>query len=410
MLPLMTSHTDVPPSPRRTRRALLSILLALACLGATAAPALAVGEFPMTFQNNTDGHWADREIHITGLGQTAPGQWAYLKPDGTMAPLDHTMAGRPGHLTKDGRNYPNMSFTLADAATVRIPAHVQGGRIYVSVGAPMYIGVSPDDRGWAGPDLDNPDDPNHDTTFDWYEFTYQYGAIPFGGNTTQVDQFAIPMTARLEQRSTGYDRKLGIEISRKQVYERFRKYAGSAFDGLASAHRILAPRSAPAFSRGGVHAGYLEPAIDKAWKEFRDGFRLTRLNQTFTGRTTGDTLTFRQEGVDGRFEIDKPTTQDVMRCSGALAKPGMKPQEGVMGAELCAALNRAVGDEPRDWYRPAAYYRDANRGNDYAGFFHSVSLDDRSYAFAYDDVNDQSSVAILPNADPPSRVIIGIGW
>jgi hypothetical protein len=34
----------------------------------------------------------------------------------------------------------------------------------------------------------------------------------------------------------------------------------------------------------------------------------------------------------------------------------------------------------------------------------------RSYAFAYDDVNDQSSVRILGNSNPPSRLTLGIGW
>lgn len=375
-----------------------------------AAPALAAGEFPMTFQNNTDGRWPDGKIYITALGQTSPGQWAYLKPDGTMVPLDHTMADAPGHLTKDGRRFPNMSFTLADATTVQIPSHVQGGRIYVSVGAPMYIPVSPDDRGWGGPNLHDARDPNYDTTFDWYEFTYVYGQVPFGGNTTQVDQFAIPLTARLEQRAIGYDRKLGIEISRREIYRRYRQAVGPAFDALASEDRILAPRSAPAFARGGRDDDYLDRAIDRAWDAFRDGFRLTRLNQTFTGRTKGDTLVFEQDGVDGRFEVDKPTTQDVVQCSGALAKAGMKPPEGVMGAELCAAFNRGVGADPEDWYRPSKYYDDRGRQNDFAGFFHSISLDRRAYAFAYDDVNDQSSVAILPNADPPSHVTLGIGW
>ena len=44
--------------------------------------------------------------------------------------------------------------------------------------------------------MNNPADPNIDVYFDWYEFTYQFGVIPFGGNTTQVDMFGFPMTAR----------------------------------------------------------------------------------------------------------------------------------------------------------------------------------------------------------------------
>ena len=387
---------------------LLALALAAGAVGASPAGAQSDGSFPVTFDNETGGRWNDRQIFVTGLGQTSPGQWAYLKPNGTMAPLDHTMADKPGHLTKDGRDYPDMSFTLAEASTVRIPPRVEGGRLYVSVGAPMYIGVSPDDQGWAGPNLRSKSDPNFDTVFDWYEFTYAHGQIPFGGNTTQVDQFGLPMTARLQQRSSDTDKRTGITLSRAQVFNRYADKVAKPFRTLASDERILAPRTAASFDDGGRYGDYLDPAIDQAGAAWGDGFSRTRLNQTFTGRTSGNQLTFRQEGGDAGT-IAKPSSADVFQCSGALAKPGMSPVEGVMGAELCAAFNRGVAATTGDWYKPSAYY-DAKVDNDYAAFFHAINADRRSYAFAYDDVNDQSSVTILPNSEPPTRLTLGIGW
>lgn len=388
----------------------LAALLALTACALSAPPAFAQGDgsFPVTFANETDGKWRSDQIYVTGLGQTSPGQWAYLKTDGTMAPIDHTMADAPGHLTKDGQRYPNMSFTLADASTVRIPPRVEGGRLYISVGAPMYIGVSPDDKGWAGPNLRSKSDPNFDTVFDWYEFTYAFGAIPFGGNTTQVDQFGLPLTARLQQISSGYDRKSGISISRAQVMSRYADKVGKPFRTLASPQRILAPRTAASFDDGGPYGDYLDPAIDQAWSSWQDGFRLTRLNQTFTGKVTGGVLTFTKDGA-GPFTVRKPSSADVFQCAGALASAGMSVTSLELGAELCAAFNRGVALGTGDWYKPSAYY-DARIDNDYAAFFHSVNADRRSYAFAYDDVNDQSSVTILPNAEPPTRLTIGVGW
>lgn len=392
------------------RRVALALSVAAAVAVTVAAPALgqADGSFPVTFVNQTHGTWSDGQIYVTGLGQTSPGRWAYLRPDGTMAPLDHTMADAPGHLTKNGRRYANMSFTLADAPTVRIPPQVQGGRLYISVGEPMYIGISSDDSGWAGPNLRSRSDPNFDTVFDWYEFTYQYGAIPFGGNTTQVDQFGIPLTVRLQQTSSGYDRRTGITLSRAQVFKRYRARVSRPFKGLASRTRILAPRSAAAFDAGGGYADLLDPAIDRAWNAWRDGFRLTRLGQTFTGQVTGDQLTFTKDGA-GPFVVDKPSSPDVFQCAGTLASAGMSTTALELGAELCAAFNRGVALGTNDWYRPSAYYR-ARLDNDYAAFFHAINIGRRSYAFAYDDVNDQSSVTILPNAQPPTRLTIGIGW
>ncbi|MEU2738297.1 hypothetical protein ABZ656_23740 [Streptomyces sp. NPDC007095] len=49
-------------------------------------------------------------------------------------------------------------------------------------------------------------------------------------------------------------------------------------------------------------------------------------------------------------------------------------------------------------------------GSGGGSFLHTVGLDRRAYAFPYDDINDQSSVQILDNANPPTRLTLGIGW
>ncbi|WP_394840883.1 hypothetical protein LZC95_27885 [Pendulispora brunnea] len=41
--------------------------------------------------------------------------------------------------------------------------------------------------------------------------------IERGGNTTQVDMFGFPMTARLQQTAIGYDQTVGITRTRDQV-------------------------------------------------------------------------------------------------------------------------------------------------------------------------------------------------
>jgi hypothetical protein len=367
------------------------------------------GTFPVTFQNNTRGTWSNAQIYVLVLGQAVPGQWSYLKSDGTLAHINHLDASAPGHLTKNGVNYPNMSFTLAQASTVTIPARLEGARMYISAGSPMYIAVSPDDQGWAGPDLRNPADPNIDVYFDWYEFTYQFGVTAFGGNTTQVDMFGFPMTARLEQTAIGYDQTVGITLTRAQVMSQYTATVGTAFQSLADAYRIVAPRSSALFQPGGAQANYLQSYIDQTWAYYTaNQFTLTRLNQTFTGRVSGNTLTFTKDGT-GPFVLNKPTTADVMACSGALASAGMSTTALELGAEFCAAFNRGVALNTAEWYNPAAYYTGAAK-NDYAGFFHAISLHHLAYGFAYDDINDQSSVQILPNANPPSSLTIGIGW
>ena len=103
------------------------------------------------------------------------------------------------------------------------------------------------------------------------------------------------------------------------------------------------------------------------------------------------------------FSLAKPTSSDVLGCSGALASAGMSTADLALGAILCAALNRGVAAGPTAlWYRRSAYYT-ARPDNEYAALFHSIAIGQRAYGFPYDDVNDQSSVAILPDPNPPRR-------
>jgi hypothetical protein len=367
------------------------------------------GTFPFILQNNTHGVWANNQVYILILGQATPGQWSYLKSDGTPVHINHLDASAPNHLSKNGVNYANMSFTLAQASTVLIPTHLDGARMYISLGSPMYIPIAPDDSGWGGPNISNPSDPNADVYFDWYEFAYQYGVTPFGGNTTQVDMFGFPMTARLQQTAIGYDQTVGITLSRAQVYSQYTAAVGSAFQPLATPYRILAPHSSASFASGGSQANYMQAYIDQTWNYYATNpFTLTRQGVTFSGGVVNGQLQFTRNGA-GPFFLNKPTSSDVLACSGALASAGMSPQQLEMGAELCAAFNRGVALNTANWYNPAAYYTNSTH-NDYAGFWHQIGIDHRAYGFPYDDVNDQSAVKILPDANPPSSLTIGIGW
>ncbi|MFE6844881.1 glycoside hydrolase family 64 protein [Streptomyces sp. NPDC057686] len=392
--------------------AALIALLGLALPGPTRAaanPAQAgPGSFPITFRNDTRGTYTDAQIFVTVLGQVIPGQWSYMKPDGSMAHISHLDATAPGHLVKRGVDYPNMSFTLAQVGgTVPSPASIRGGRIYISLGSPLYLPVSPDDQGWGGPDLRNPNDPNSDVYYDWYEYTYVQGQVAFGGNTTQVDQFGFPMTSRLRQTSSGYDTTRGITRTRAEVMQQYAASVGAAFKPLQNGYRIVAPRSSNLFLAGGAQQNHLTTAIDQAWSYYTaHPFTLTRLGETFSGRVSGSVLTFTKNGA-GPFTLRKPTSPDVMACAGALASGN--DTEKQLGAEFCAAFNRGVARDTTAWYAPAAYYGGTAK-NDYAGFFHTVGLDKRAYGFPYDDVGDQSTVQILGNAEPPTGLTLGIGW
>lgn len=367
------------------------------------------GSFPVVFDNATKGAWSDKQIYITIIGQASPGQWSYLRPDGSAVHINHLDATAPGHLTKHGVDYPDMSFTLAQRSTVEVPPDFQGGRIYVSLGSPLYIAVTANNGGWAGPDPVNPSDPNADVYYDWYEFTYDYGSIPFGGNTTEVDMFGLPLAARLQQASSGYDKTLGITLSRSKVYADYRASVGAAFLPLAGMYRILSPGTSLSFAPGGPEAGYLRGRISAAWSYYTNHrFELNQDGVRFAGQVQGGQLHFTENG-QGPYVLSEPTTTDVVQCSGALASVGMSTPELQLGADFCAAFNRGVALHTSEWSTASDYYP-GGAENDYAKFFHTVAIDGLAYGFPYDDVNGQSSVAILSNARPPTSLRLEIGW
>lgn len=87
----------------------------------------------------------------------------------------------------------------------------------------------------------------------------------------------------------------------------------------------------------------------------------------------------------------------------------MTTEELALGAEFAAAFNRGVAMNTAEWHQPSTFYQTGPE-NDYAAFFHSISINHKAYGFAYDDVSDQSSVLILPNSNAPTRLTLGIGW
>src|SRR5256714_1700408 len=369
------------------------------------------GTFPLKLVNNTRGTWSDSQIYVLVIGMATPRAGGYLKAGGTFPHINHNDANAPNHLTKNGVNYANMSFTLAQASTVTMPSHIDGGRVYISIGSPLFFTVSPDDQGWGGPDVNNPSDPNNDVYWDWYELAFGAGQFGFGGNTTQVDAFGFPMTVRLQQASTGYDSTVGITQTRDQVVSGFKAAVGPAFQGLVGRFRILSPRTSTAFKPGGAQANYLQGTIDAVWNHFvAAGFHEVHDGRTYNGTVSGGVLHGNRVDDGMPFTVNKPNTTDVMECSRTMAPPPpASDTDRAVARDICAALHRGVGMNTADWYNVSQYYL-TKPNDDYSHFFHTISIGGRSYGFAYDDVNDQSSVRILGNSNPPRPLTSHGGW
>jgi hypothetical protein len=370
-------------------------------------------------RNTTNGKWSDDKVYVAVIGRDpATNAFAWVKPDGTTAPLKVEDNDGSGHLTKNGQNYPNYFFTLAQSKLLKLPK-LDSGRIFVSVGEPMYIKVlkaADDSIGFAGPNPLNATDPNIGVYYDWYEFTWNDNAIFI--NTTQVDQFSIPLSLDVFGGNKTRHVSSGITQTRAQIFAQYNQEVPAEF-ALAEADpiRILAPGKA-AFDVGQSQEHYFDGYIDQAWTFYESHvLDMTIGAKQFEGTVVDGVLTFRHsnwadtheadepEGM--LFNVDKPTTQDVLEGKGALARShdpwGV---EGQLEAQLCAAFNRHVIEDGTQWKDPSTFYLQSP-ANYYSRFWHLHGVNGKAYGFAYDDVSDQSSTLIETQ---PEHLELGIGW
>lgn len=305
--------------------------------------------------NGTRGTYSNSEIYWAVLGLNADNRFCYMDANGNLVPVSYALNDAPGHLTKNGQNYANIYHKLSEVPLVSVP-NISSGRMYLSVGSPCYIKLY--DNGFAGPDVNNPTDPNNDVYWDFVEFTINDSG--YHGNTTRVDGFGFPITHRLIC-SDGYDRTVGETETRAALFSAYLNEVPNEFKTLVQApYRILAPCKGE-FKAGGLYANYFDSYVNQVWHE----------------------------------SLPKPTTQDILLGIGSASNP-----------EICAALNRGV-------YMDTAHRADSNYFyqitpcNYYSKFWHDHSIDGLSYGFCYDDVN---GFAAYLEHNNPVKLVITVGW
>jgi hypothetical protein len=274
------------------------------------------------------------------------------------------------------------------------------------------------------PDSANPGDPNYNTPWDYYEFSWD-GTV-FGGDTDNVDGFGVPIQQDVVKGSS--DQETGIKENHAQVIAGYRSAVSQAFQSLVSgsgdATRILSPiKSSDWNNAGGQEAHYLDQAIDEFWNYYTTHtFTYQCNNVTFTGQVVDGELQFTtdREMVPGEgtgpFTISKPTTTDVVQVNGPLITPG--PNEAThnkIGAVVGASILRGVGTDNAAWGDSSEYYDDPTEPgmgspylySEYAKYMHSIGIGGMAYAFSTDDQSDQSTYV---SAQDPDSVTLTIDY
>jgi hypothetical protein len=379
-------------------------------LGPASSTDLPVGNGVMTIKlaNGTNGAYADSQVYWSIIGYNPTTRaLSYVDRNGNLVPASVNDNNAANRLTKNGQTYANYFYKMSEANWVSIPK-IDSGRMFLSVGSPMYIKINTagDGRtGFAGPDMGNPSDPNQDVYFEWVEFTVDgYG---YHGNTTRVDQFGFPLRTRLLGKD-GYDRTLGETQSRAAIFADYEAQVPAEFRSLAQRpYRIIAPAKSN-FNAGKANGNYFDAYVNQVWSTYaaRD-LVFTAEAGTFRGRVIGNDFVFSKDGGPANLYIrGKPTTQAIFEGSGNLASGSS--QELVVQAQITAAFNRhlLVNVDPAQWSNAASYYA-AGPANYYAKFWHDHSIDGLAYGFCYDDVRSKSSLLEHP---APKGLIVTVGW
>ena len=363
----------------------------------------------LQLNNKTNGKYKDSEIYWIVLGRNKNHEICYLDAQGNLVKASESL----NTVTKNGRKCANVAHSMAEAKYVYLP-DIESGRMYLSYGEPVYVTFinSADGKvGYAGPDLNNASDPNSDVLFEFAEFTVTNKE--YWGNTTRVDFFSFPVVTRLVGQGgfdnrpgdyPTYDKTVGDIGTRDQIFNAWKNSAPAAWKSLYDGKRIMAPCKTT-FNEGKENGHYFDNYINEFWNKYSNETLVFRCDAgTFRGRVSGDHMTFTKDGDGGTYTIYKPTTQDVLEGKGNFNRGNST--ELVIEAQLCAAFNRGVATDPANYQNPSAYYKNGTY-NYYSKFLHEHSVNNFSYGFCYDDVNDQSTLLHYTN---PTALILDLKW
>ncbi len=292
------------------------------------------------------------------------------------------------------------------STTIRVPRNLSG-RLYFSFGQKLDFRLTTDGlvqpAPWAG------GDPNHDILFDWSEFTVNSSGLWL--NSSQVDMFAVPHIVSVTGGS-GTTSSTGEVVTggRQKVIDAIKANADFAKSVVTRADgtvlRVLAPGKAA--DAGLMSPTYLDSYITSAWSAYTaKNLTVTPFTDQpavkYTGRTSGDVMSFTDTSGKVVASFTKPSTANVWGCDGALGAPNDQVV-GPIARTLCAALQRTtLGRLDTQPSGGAADFYQGNPANVYAKVIHANMVDGKAYAFAFDDVQNQES--LVHDGDPRTAAI-----
>ncbi|MDE7120511.1 MAG: hypothetical protein K2O10_07860, partial [Muribaculaceae bacterium] len=391
----------------------------------------ASADLPVKLLNNTDGKFADSDIYVAIIGKQGDNSIYYdlvataSQKQCVIHPLNDGLNRL--HVKSDDWGYADIFTRMSDIAdqTVYL-GNTHACRMFLAFKSPMYLHAFAD-GGYAGADMNNPQDPNADIRWELIEFTYEPEFDKNTGqiwiNTTRVDAFQYPMGLELYSKgnvagSTAYIRRGEIVDYQTVINMWDSAYGNTPYNdchyNLIQKDDLGGIIKQPSKVESIKQTNIFDPYINRIWDYFSTNTADISMGVLgrWQGRVYGDE--FRLTCVEGTYWpvgstahiYGKPSTEDAIEGAGQFANgqaddDTQRATDLTVQAMFCAAFNRGQfrtttanqNWDPDNGIKPFVGGTEFPC-NEYVKFFHSTAVTagtGNTYAFAYDDTFDQSA-------------------
>ncbi|CZT23581.1 uncharacterized protein RCC_09295 [Ramularia collo-cygni] len=309
---------------------------------------------------------------------------------------------------------------------VALPGFISSARVWIADGnLDFYVVATPNGPGLVEPSIANSKDPNSEVNYSFAEFSWaaDYGIFV---NISYVDFVGLPLGMELSDYDNANHSVLGVPSNAAQVLcEQLKTQAAQdgqpwdqlcAYDSSDKIRRVMAPhilitQNETAFK------GYFDKYVDDVWSWYSSN------KLTINTQNDGGNVTCSVQGDEIKCEGDnrgyaKPNAKDIFGCNdGPFAiAAGDNAVHLAVVPRLCAAFNRATflldGGDVQPGVSTEMYYPEDVSRNLYSDFVKQMQVEERGYAFSYDDVTppgdgkDQSGL-VSSTSPKVLRLIVG---
>lgn len=374
-------------------------------------------------------HIDSDNVHAYVTGQTADGdlvfldensEWYFPKAEGgegEKTPLPDHVKHKLG---------PQFSKT-----NLQLPDYIYSARIWFSDGTlEMFVVTTPDGQGLAEPSALNRQDPNNVTNWGFVELTNSkdYGLY---ANLSFVDFVGMALGIKLRRNGNETSEAKGVPTAGKsKICDDLKEQAKKdgqpwnelcVYDDNGELMRVVSPAGFLS-SNTTAFQDYWYPYTNETADRYASDV-LTIDTQSEAGNvschwqdsSSGSAMELQCDGDNRSFAA--PTSEDIFGCNtGTFAiQEGDSDLHKAIVPRLCAAYNRGTllinGGNVQPGVKPDEYYTDQDHLNWYSKVVHQNQIDNKGYAFSYDDVaiSPQYDAAGVVTGSNPELLTIVVG-